>query len=67
MNTRLLDAGNLSEFLSNPSSSIDQKLNTGKARQITENRNKIIPIIKTIFLCGCQNISYICSLFCSYL
>jgi hypothetical protein len=52
----LLDAANYSEVLLNPSTSIDQKVITGRAKHITENRNKIIPIIETIILCGRQNI-----------
>jgi len=37
--------------------SIEQQLDTERVKQITENRNKIKPIIEAIILCGRQNIS----------
>jgi len=52
-----LDATNFSNILKNPTMSIEQQLDTGRVKQITENRNKIKPIIEAIILCGRQNIS----------
>jgi len=53
-----LDATKFLNVFKNPNTSIEQKLDTGRAKKIAENRNKIKPIIEAIIYVGVRIFLY---------